>query len=82
LKRFPSKQNNLVLREASGAFQLNSQLAKWDPDQSLYLPKLLRPQPRWRGYLERISEVSNEVAYWELRSMGSFRTCRWQGPME
>jgi hypothetical protein len=28
LKRFPSKQNNLVLREASGAFQLNSQLAK------------------------------------------------------
>ena len=39
----PSKRF-LLLREITGAFQLNSQVAKWDPDQSL--------QCEWCGHAE------------------------------
>ena len=34
LRQFPSKQKLLILREVSGAFQLNTQIAKWEETQS------------------------------------------------
>ena len=34
LRQFSSKQKLLILREVAGAFQLNTQIAKWEDSQS------------------------------------------------
>ena len=50
--------------------------------QDCFAQTTATPEEVTRLVIEGINEVSNEVAYWELRSMSSFWTCRWQGPME